>query len=83
MSDMVQAACPETSRKNPVKAILLKCLDCRGGLTSEVDKCQIVTCPLFPFRKGSNPFRSKREMSEEQRTQAIERLNNIRKKNGG
>ena len=51
-----RAKCPATSRKNPVKAIRLKCLDCSGGSSTEVEKCVIPHCALYPFRFGRNPF---------------------------
>jgi len=41
----------------PVKAIRAKCLDCSGDQPSEVRKCEISECPLFPFRLGKNPNR--------------------------
>lgn len=66
--------CPETSNKNPVKAIRKKCIECSGGSKSEVEKCVIPDCPLYPFRMGRNPFRTVREMSEEQKVAAIQRL---------
>lgn len=70
----------ETSihRKNPVKAIRRKCLDCCGGSSHEVSLCPIPSCPIFPFRFGKNPFRTKREMSEAQRQEAAERLRKAR-----
>lgn len=78
MSDKLE--CPETSRVNPVKAIRLKCLDCSGGLSSEVEKCPVEDCPLYPFRFGKNPFRTvvKRELSDEQRDVLRERMRQIR-----
>jgi len=66
--------CPETSNTNPVKAIRMKCLDCSGGSRTEAERCQIKDCALYPFRLGKNPFRSHREMSEEQKKAAAERL---------
>ena len=33
-----------------LKAIRLKCYDCSGGSRSEVRKCTVESCPLFPFR---------------------------------
>ena len=59
-------SCPETSRKNPVKAIRLKCLDCSGGSSSEVAQCLLTHCALYPFRLGKNQFLN-RVMAEEQR----------------
>lgn len=38
-----------------MKAIRAKCLDCSGGLFSEVRKCVCVTCPLWPLRMGFQP----------------------------
>ena len=68
------ATCPETSNTNPVKAIRMKCMDCCGGHRSEVDRCTIKDCALYPFRMGRNPFRAVREMTEEQKAAAVERL---------
>lgn len=64
---MAKEECPETSRTNPVKAIRLKCLDCSGGSVAEVEKCPLKDCALYPFRFGSNPFRTSKPMSEEQK----------------
>ena len=58
------AVCPATSRRNPVKAIRLKCLDCSGGSASEVDKCALPHCALYPFRFGRNPFRAERTAAQ-------------------
>lgn len=38
------------------KAIRAKCLDCACGQPSEVRKCVIYHCPLWPLRMGVNPF---------------------------
>ena len=66
-------------QKNPVKAIRLKCIDCCGGMISVVQDCGISTCPIYPFRLGKNPFRTKKEMTEEQKEAAKERLTKARK----
>ena len=34
----------------------------------------VKACPVYPFRMGTNPYRTKREMTEEQRVAAAERL---------
>lgn len=78
MEKLKDVECPETSNKNPVKAIRLKCMDCSGGKMNEVEKCPCDQCALWPFRFGKNPFRTKRELSEEQRKAAAERLRKIR-----
>jgi len=40
----------------PMRAIRKKCLDCAGS-PSEVKKCEVKACPLFPYRLGKNPNR--------------------------
>lgn len=34
------------------RAIRLKCLDCAGDSASEVKRCPVTDCPLWPFRLG-------------------------------
>ena len=58
----------------PLKAIRAKCLDCMCGQVNEVKLCPCTDCPLYPFRVGKNPFRKKRELTEEQRQALAERL---------
>lgn len=38
-------------------AIRRKCIDCCIGDRSEVARCGITSCALWPFRFGSNPLR--------------------------
>ena len=59
---------------NPLKAIREKCLDCMCGSPVEVKRCVCDDCPLFPFRFGKNPFRKKRELTDEQKKQLAEKL---------
>jgi hypothetical protein len=66
-------------KKNPVKAIREKCIDCSCGSTAEVKECTVEQCPLFPYRFGKNPFRQKREMTEEQKKAMGDRLREARK----
>ena len=58
-----------------LKAIRAKCLDCSGGAQAEVLKCTAVSCALWVFRMGTNPYR--KEMSEEQRAASAERMRAI------
>lgn len=51
--------------RNPVKAIRANCLDCCNGSSNEVALCPVDYCPLYPFRFGKNPYRTKREMTPE------------------
>ena len=41
-------------------AVRAKCLDCCGGQLGEVRRCMALTCPLWPFRMGTDPFRGLR-----------------------
>ena len=67
-------------QKNPVKAIREFCLDCSGDSSKNVKECTSVNCPLHPFRLGKNPYRTKREMTEEQKEAAKIRLSEARSK---
>src|SRR4051812_36638566 len=42
------------------EAARAKCLDCCGGQLREVRFCLALTCPLWPFRMGTDPFRGMR-----------------------
>ena len=68
---------------SPLKAIRAKCLDCCCGQANEVKLCATLKCPLHPFRMGKNPYRTRREYTEEERAAARERLaQNLRQKVG-
>jgi hypothetical protein len=64
--------------QNPLRAIREKCLDCCCGNAAEVRKCTAIDCPSWPFRMGTNPFRQKRSLSAEQKTDLVERLGRAR-----
>ena len=63
---------------NPLKAIKKHCIECCGGIVTEPSLCAATDCPLYPFRKGTNPHRKKRELSEEQKAKQIEILRQAR-----
>lgn len=67
---------PKTT--SPGKAIRHKCLDCMCGSSKEVELCPAKKCPLWPFRKGRNPFR--KPVSEERRAAASERMKQLQAK---
>jgi len=55
-------------QKMPVlDAIRARCIDCCANQISEVRKCVAVACPSWPYRMGTNPWREKKELSEEHR----------------
>ena len=60
--------------KNPLKALRARCLDCCCGQPSEVRKCTAIECPSWPFRMGVNPFRKKRQLSDETKAAMASRL---------
>lgn len=62
---------------NPAKAIRAKCLDCCCDQVNEVRLCPVEDCPLWPFRFGKNPYRT-RVLTPEQREAAAERLKQAR-----
>lgn len=66
---------------NVLRAIKLKCLDCSSYNTNEIKECPVKNCPLYPFRLGNNPFRKKKELSEEERTKLSERMKNLKRNN--
>ena len=70
------------AQKNPVKAIRLKCRDCTNNQVTEIDGCAVKTCPLYPFRYGRNPYRTKRELSEERKVEMGEHLKKARLQKG-
>ena len=64
---------------NPVKAIREFCMECSGGSSSEVKNCPVYECPLYAFRFGKNPYRQRREMTEEEKQVLADRLREARK----
>ena len=68
---------------NPVKAIRAFCVECSNGSTTEIKECPVSKCPLCPFRLGKNPYRQRREMTEEQKQVLADRLREARKNNSG
>ena len=60
--------------QNPLNAIREKCLDCCCGNAAEVRKCVATDCALWPFCMGTNPFRKRRELSDEQKKAITGRL---------
>lgn len=68
----------KAKRITPLRAIRFKCLDCCCGSSYEVKMCTCENCSLYPFREGHNPFKAKREYTEEQRAAIGSRLTNSR-----
>lgn len=43
------------TKLTPIKAIREKCIDCCCGEKKEVRECNMVECPLWPYRMGKRP----------------------------
>ncbi len=56
----------------PLKAIRANCLKCANDSPGEVRRCTVTSCDLWPYRKGTNPFRRKADQAA--RTAAGDRL---------
>lgn len=67
--DLEAAGKPRISRGDAIRE---KCLDCCVGSPSEVRRCAMVDCALWPFRMGTDPYRE--PMSDERRAAAAQRL---------
>lgn len=67
--------------QNPVKAIRKFCLECCLESAAEVKACPCQGCALYPFRLGKNPYRAKRQMTDEQKEAAKIRLAEARNRN--
>lgn len=59
---------------NPLRVIREKCLDCCCSSSQEVKLCTAENCALYPFRFGKNPYRKKKEYTEEELKQMRERM---------
>ena len=68
MKPLHEPAEPITS---PLKAIRANCVDCMGGHARLVSSCELVDCPLWPYRMGKNPFHT-RKMTDEQRQRLVD-----------
>lgn len=67
-------------RKRPLLRVIREnCIECAGGSEAEVRRCRISVCPFWPYRMGTNPFHVGRELSEEERAAAAERLQAARR----
>ena len=63
---------------NPIKRIREYCIQCVADQPREVELCPITDCPLYDFRFGANPYRTKRVVSEEQKEAFRSRMENYR-----
>jgi hypothetical protein len=69
---------PEPATGGALKAIRAKCLDCAGGMPSEVRECQISRCALHPFRMGKRPKKDGQSLPAEAKAALLARLGGAR-----
>ena len=43
---------------SPLKALRVRCIDCKGGELSGVRRCGHLDCPSWPYRMGTNPWQA-------------------------
>lgn len=65
---------PPPATGSALKAIRAKCLDCAGGMPSEVRECQISRCALHPFRMGKRPKKAGQSLPAEAKAALLARL---------
>jgi hypothetical protein len=49
-----------TPAPSHLRVIRAKCVDCCAGQPGEVRKCVATTCPLWPYRMGTDPFTNRK-----------------------
>ena len=47
-----------------LKQIRAFCIDCMGGVLSEIENCTSPKCSLFDFRRGKDPFPTRKGPKE-------------------
>lgn len=57
-----------------LQAVRKNCLECCAGSSEEVKACHLAKCPVYPFRFGKDPGRTKRVLSDEQKKRLSEGL---------
>jgi len=60
-----------------LKQIRKHCLEC-CGTANEVKLCAVPNCALYEYRLGKSPNHKPRQMTDEQRAAAAERLRKAR-----
>ena len=65
-----------TAGCSPLKAIREKCIECAGGRAESLAKCNMINCPLWDYRFGTNPYKEERVITPEEREEIRRRLFN-------
>ena len=68
-----------TAKKELLKVIHQKCMDCTCDQVKEVRLCPSERCPLWQFRMGKDPNKTARPISEAQKAALEAGRQNLRK----
>jgi hypothetical protein len=60
----------------PLKVIRARCIDCCSGSAAEVRLCSATSCPSWPYRMGTSPWR--KELSPEEKHRRGQRAAKMR-----
>lgn len=63
-----------TTKKELLKLICKKCLDCVCFQAKEVELCPSKQCALWPFRFAKDPFKTPRTLTSAQRENIVKAL---------
>ena len=55
-----------TGKADLLRIIHGKCMDCTCDEIKRVKQCPITDCPLWPFRMGKDPYKTKRTATQAQ-----------------
>lgn len=70
---------PIEYKTTPLEAIKHFCYECQGGESYAIVKdCTGWNCDLYPYRFGKNPYRKKKEYTEEELEVMRERMSKAR-----
>ena len=58
--------------ETPLKAIRKKCLDCSYFQPSEVRRCTVIKCPIYPYRFGRRPDKATKDTLKRFREENVE-----------
>ena len=65
----------ETKTLSPLQAIRQKCLECSNWSSTEVSKCNVKDCAIYPYRSGKSG--KVRTLTETQRKVLSKRMKKI------
>jgi hypothetical protein len=58
-------------KRRLLDVIRTNCIECTGGSTADVARCQITTCAFWPYRQSTDPFRAPPSEAVRERGRAL------------